>query len=115
MRGLPQGQAALARSDGQRCGNLLGRGTGIQDGFFQYQCRERRRGMRNSSTRHALVSNLSTRVDMNKAPAPELRQNLPATAPDASADKDAPLKEDIRLLGRLLGDVVREQEGEAVF
>jgi phosphoenolpyruvate carboxylase len=31
------------------------------------------------------------------------------------ADKDAPLKEDIRLLGRLLGDVLREQEGEAVF
>ena len=33
----------------------------------------------------------------------------------ANADKDAPLKEDIRLLGRLLGDVLREQEGEAVF
>jgi phosphoenolpyruvate carboxylase len=32
-----------------------------------------------------------------------------------SSDKDAPLKEDIRLLGRLLGDVLRHQEGEAVF
>ncbi|MFM9437865.1 phosphoenolpyruvate carboxylase [Janthinobacterium sp. CG_23.3] len=31
------------------------------------------------------------------------------------ADKDAPLKEDIRLLGRLLGDVLRDQEGDAVF
>ncbi len=31
------------------------------------------------------------------------------------ADKDAPLKEDIRLLGRLLGDVIRQQEGDAVF
>ena len=31
------------------------------------------------------------------------------------ADKDAPLKEDIRLLGRLLGDVLRGQEGEGVF
>ena len=31
------------------------------------------------------------------------------------ADVDAPLKEDIRLLGRILGDVVREQEGESVF
>jgi phosphoenolpyruvate carboxylase len=31
------------------------------------------------------------------------------------ADKDAPLKEDIRLLGRLLGDVLRDQEGESVF
>ncbi|GGI15868.1 MAG: phosphoenolpyruvate carboxylase [Oxalicibacterium faecigallinarum] len=29
--------------------------------------------------------------------------------------KDAQLKEDIRLLGRLLGDVVRDQEGDAVF
>jgi phosphoenolpyruvate carboxylase len=26
-------------------------------------------------------------------------------------DKDLPLREDIRLLGRILGDTVREQEG----
>lgn len=38
---------------------------------------------------------------------------VPATT--AGADKDAPLKEDIRLLGRLLGDVLRDQEGDAVF
>src|SRR6266571_4543694 len=31
------------------------------------------------------------------------------------ADKDRPLREDTRLLGRLLGDTVREQEGEPVF
>jgi phosphoenolpyruvate carboxylase len=31
------------------------------------------------------------------------------------ADKDAPLKEDIRLLGRILGDVLRDQEGDDVF
>jgi phosphoenolpyruvate carboxylase len=31
------------------------------------------------------------------------------------ADKDLPLRDDIRLLGRLLGDTVREQEGEEVF
>jgi len=30
-------------------------------------------------------------------------------------DKDQPLRDDIRLLGRLLGDTVREQEGVAVF
>ncbi len=29
--------------------------------------------------------------------------------------KDEPLRDDIRLLGRILGDTVREQEGEAVF
>jgi len=33
----------------------------------------------------------------------------------ANPDKDLPLKEDIRLLGRLLGDTVREQEGEETF
>ena len=41
-----------------------------------------------------------------------------ATSSDRNAserDKDAPLKEDIRLLGRLLGDVLRDQEGDAVF
>ncbi|MES2933463.1 MAG: phosphoenolpyruvate carboxylase [Pseudomonadota bacterium] len=36
-----------------------------------------------------------------------------STAP--VVDKDAPLKEDIRLLGRLLGDVLRDQEGDDVF
>jgi phosphoenolpyruvate carboxylase len=30
-------------------------------------------------------------------------------------DKDVPLRDDIRLLGRILGDTVREQEGEAAF
>jgi phosphoenolpyruvate carboxylase len=35
--------------------------------------------------------------------------------PGISNDKDAPLKEDIRLLGRLLGDVLRHQEGNSVF
>ncbi|TRZ67042.1 MAG: phosphoenolpyruvate carboxylase, partial [Rhodocyclaceae bacterium] len=32
-----------------------------------------------------------------------------------SPDKDQPLRDDIRLLGRILGDTLREQEGEAVF
>jgi phosphoenolpyruvate carboxylase len=54
---------------------------------------------------------------MNKAanPDPHAAPHLPADAPVQAADKDAPLKEDIRLLGRLLGDVLRNQEGEAVF
>ncbi len=30
-------------------------------------------------------------------------------------DKDAPLREDIRMLGRMLGDTVRDQQGEASF
>ncbi|TDF67723.1 phosphoenolpyruvate carboxylase [Cupriavidus sp. L7L] len=32
-----------------------------------------------------------------------------------TADKDLPLREDIRFLGRLLGDCLREQEGDAAF
>ena len=35
--------------------------------------------------------------------------------PRTSDEKDVPLREDIRLLGRILGDTVREQEGEEVF
>src|ERR1700761_6851037 len=30
-------------------------------------------------------------------------------------DKDLPLRDDIRLLGRILGDTVRQQEGDAVY
>ena len=30
-------------------------------------------------------------------------------------EKDLPLRDDIRLLGRILGDTVREQQGEAIF
>ena len=43
------------------------------------------------------------------------KQAHTATSPNKPVDKDAPLKEDIRLLGRLLGNVLREQEGETVF
>ncbi|MBY0464194.1 MAG: phosphoenolpyruvate carboxylase, partial [Burkholderiales bacterium] len=38
-----------------------------------------------------------------------------ATPVPTEADKDRPLVEDIRLLGRLLGDVIREQAGQAAF
>jgi len=33
----------------------------------------------------------------------------------AAPDKESPLREDVRLLGRILGDTLREQDGEAVF
>ena len=35
--------------------------------------------------------------------------------PGGARDNERPLVEDIRLLGRILGDVIREQEGEAAF
>ena len=40
---------------------------------------------------------------------------MPNPLPIETEDKDLPLREDIRLLGRILGDTVREQSGEAVF
>ncbi len=44
---------------------------------------------------------------------PDLRSNR---AEDAQAlEEDAPLRNDIRLLGRILGDTVRDQEGAGVF
>lgn len=43
------------------------------------------------------------------------KMNSPFQNLDKSPAKDEPLKEDIRYLGRVLGDVVREQEGEEVF
>jgi phosphoenolpyruvate carboxylase len=38
-----------------------------------------------------------------------------AGIPQPGTDKDLPLRDDIRLLGRLLGDTVREQQGQAAF
>src|SRR5512133_718986 len=35
--------------------------------------------------------------------------------PLETSDKDLPLRDDIRLLGRILGDTVRSQEGEPIF
>jgi phosphoenolpyruvate carboxylase len=37
------------------------------------------------------------------------------SAKRVDADKDQPLIDDIRLLGRILGEVIREQEGQAAF
>ncbi len=37
------------------------------------------------------------------------------TDPASAADRNRPLVEDIRLLGRILGDVIREQEGQDAF
>jgi phosphoenolpyruvate carboxylase len=43
------------------------------------------------------------------------RKSAPAKPVASAADKERPLVEDIRLLGRLLGEVIREQEGLAAF
>jgi hypothetical protein len=41
--------------------------------------------------------------------------DMNGTIESAGSEKDRPLWDDIRLLGRILGDTVREQEGEAIF
>src|SRR5246127_3990434 len=43
------------------------------------------------------------------------RKSASAKPAPSAVDKDRPLVEDIRLLGRLLGEVIREQEGLAAF
>ncbi len=49
-------------------------------------------------------------------PSTPVNSSIPADSlPPHTIDKDAPLFADIRLLGRLLGDVIRDQEGAAVF
>ncbi|MSQ76023.1 MAG: phosphoenolpyruvate carboxylase [Rhodoferax sp.] len=48
---------------------------------------------------------------MNKPKSPA----RPASTSSTAKDSERPLVEDIRLLGRILGDVIREQEGGAAF
>ena len=53
-------------------------------------------------------------------PSTRAARSVPSDARAGSAvaedgDKNRPLVEDIRLLGRILGDVIREQEGKAAF
>ncbi|MBC8728040.1 phosphoenolpyruvate carboxylase [Paraburkholderia sp. UCT2] len=48
-------------------------------------------------------------------PAESAAATTPKSGGRTREDKDHPLFQDIRYLGRLLGDVLREQEGEAVF
>src|SRR5947209_871172 len=40
---------------------------------------------------------------------------MQTSPPIGTEDKDLPLRDDIRLLGRILGDTIREQSGDAVF
>jgi phosphoenolpyruvate carboxylase len=50
-----------------------------------------------------------------QTPAKTPRNGANPKANASASDKDRPLVEDIRLLGRLLGEVIREQEGTAAF
>jgi phosphoenolpyruvate carboxylase len=55
------------------------------------------------------------RVPAVKKSAVVSKKSRPANDSNDAAQKNRPLVEDIRLLGRILGDVIREQEGAAAF
>ncbi|VVE89135.1 phosphoenolpyruvate carboxylase [Pandoraea bronchicola] len=81
--------------------------------------------MKSSAKVKAPQEGLATSV--GKTPPAKLAAAAPSTSDPAldvpakskarrsREDKDAPLREDIRFLGRLLGDVLREQQGSAAF
>mgnify|MGYP000187358273 CR=1 FL=1 len=64
-----------------------------------------------------LMGRVSRSMDDWKARIALAEVAFPFTAPPHAdaADKNRPLVEDIRLLGRILGDVIREQEGKDAF
>ena len=55
------------------------------------------------------------RTSSKQSPAPARTRTSRSVVQNDAAAKNKPLVEDIRLLGRLLGDVIREQEGVAAF
>lgn len=58
----------------------------------------------------------SARVKKNNDPVQEAAKDKTAGKTiGRSRDNERPLVEDIRLLGRILGDVIREQEGVAAY
>ncbi|MEP7058380.1 MAG: phosphoenolpyruvate carboxylase, partial [Caldimonas sp.] len=59
--------------------------------------------------------NSKTAVEGGRADAAPDAAARAGAAEKAGADKNRPLVDDIRLLGRILGDVIREQEGKAAF
>ena len=56
-----------------------------------------------------------SRTVVVQSPAQKRTKTAPSAAQQDAAEKNKPLVEDIRLLGRILGDVIREQEGVQAF
>lgn len=77
--------------------------------------------MKSSATTDVAASRTASSAVPPPDASADAGEGLPATHLTSSTerperdDKDAPLREDIRFLGRLLGDVLREQQGSAVF
>ena len=52
---------------------------------------------------------------MNTAGMNHLDKSIEQNESPNGDDKDLPLRDDIRFLGRMLGDTLREQEGDEAF
>lgn len=61
-------------------------------------------------TRHGSASCFEVLMPARPSPTPPTRPD-----PSDAAEKNRPLVDDIRLLGRLLGDVIREHEGQEAY
>ncbi len=57
----------------------------------------------------------SMKNDAPSTPSHSTAKPAPAAQPRRNKDNERPLTEDIRLLGRILGDVIREQEGVEAY
>jgi phosphoenolpyruvate carboxylase len=62
----------------------------------------------------SIAIHMTSQPSAAKTPA-KTRRSPSLLALDDTTDKNRPLVEDIRLLGRMLGDVIREQEGREAF
>ncbi|MBK7261570.1 MAG: phosphoenolpyruvate carboxylase [Rubrivivax sp.] len=79
------------------------------------RCRQARHLPAQSLIRsNRLESPMTSRSPVHSAKRVNARTPRTQTADDAAA-KNRPLVDDIRLLGRILGDVIREQEGKTAF
>ena len=127
MLGLPHGQPALARGDDQALAGSCWVSVGLHfktDSFTvvkpDRRCVSNRRMHKITNfimrpLRRTWPYSLCYQQLLNSMVDMENHAAAQDTARTRSTDKDAPLKEDIRLLGRLLGDVLRDQEGDDVF
>src|SRR6185437_5086827 len=89
-------------------------------GLFDLQVAERASGSDKSATRDVIVTRMGRAQPVENAASGRLSQDsdrcivraMNAPLPD---EKELPLREDTRLLGRILGDVLRAQTGDAGF
>ena len=102
-----------AGKSGKAAGKTAGKAAGKQDGKRTDKHAGKAAKAAANGARSAALTTQSP--DGNEPGTAANGANGAAKSPRTRDDKDQPLFEDIRYLGRLLGDVVREQEGVEVF